>query len=331
MKHEVIPYAKQINHGVDRNDPQAATTAIEIRFPDTFSYKAWRVIRYFEGAMFLYAYKGQFVVTDESLYLTDHGDGTAEAPFGGPRWAGSSLEELERWLEQIADEYDAADEVIPGWEAPKSAKQFSATVQPPGFSQNVMVKFTRDHPYIAITTYDRLHGRRGRFLVARETLEQVLKPSADSRRDEDCGHYLTITRWEDSLHFRFTWLSSYGDRSVKGFQQDVVIPIQLVRSLLELDRDFRYLYIPLQPKAKIDARPAASTIREIVKDRQLRRAFSKAMRDCFCWPGEHITLYPDGQYSFFFTTRSGCPQNGGLILHEGQKHGYPYVYYSVHT
>ena len=133
------------------------------------------------------------------------------------------------------------------------------------------------------------------------------------------------------MHFRFTWLSSYGDRSVKGFQQDVVIPIQLVRSLLELDRDFRYLYIPPQPKAKIDISHAARTIQKIAMDKLLRHAFSKAMRDCFAWPGEGVTLYSDGQYGFYFTTRSGCPQNGGLILHKGQKLGYPYVYYSVHT
>ena len=62
MKHQVIPFARQINPGIDRNDPQAAVTAIELRFPGTFSHKAWRVIRYMEGAMFLYAYKGKFIV-----------------------------------------------------------------------------------------------------------------------------------------------------------------------------------------------------------------------------------------------------------------------------
>ena len=70
LKHQVIPFARQINPGIDRNDPQAAVTAIELRFPGTFSHKAWRVIRYMEGAMFLYAYKGKFIATDESLELT---------------------------------------------------------------------------------------------------------------------------------------------------------------------------------------------------------------------------------------------------------------------
>lgn len=116
MKHPVIPFEEQLNPGVDRNDPVAAATAIELRFPNTFSDRAWKVIRYFEGTMFLYAYKGQFVVTDESLELTECGDGTSEAPYGGPRWFGNSLDDLEQWLLKIADEYDADADEIPGWE-----------------------------------------------------------------------------------------------------------------------------------------------------------------------------------------------------------------------
>ena len=43
-------------------------------------------------------------MTDESLYLTAHGDGTAEAPLGFPRWECGSWEELERILEVAYDE-----------------------------------------------------------------------------------------------------------------------------------------------------------------------------------------------------------------------------------
>ena len=44
------------------------------------------------------------MVTDESLYLTAHGDGTAEAPLGSPRWECDSWEELETVLEQTYDD-----------------------------------------------------------------------------------------------------------------------------------------------------------------------------------------------------------------------------------
>lgn len=120
MKHQVIPYVDQTeNPAIDRNDPLAAATAIELRFPRTFSEKAWRVIRYFEGGMYLYSYKGKFVATDESLELTECGDGSHENPYGAPRFVCDTLDDLETVLEGIADLYDASDNIL-GWEKEKS-------------------------------------------------------------------------------------------------------------------------------------------------------------------------------------------------------------------
>ena len=89
---------------IDRNDPKGAETAIELTLPAGFSDKAQTCWDYFDGTAFLYEYKGHLVVTDESLYLTAHGDGTAEAPLGSPRWECDSWEELETVLEQTYDD-----------------------------------------------------------------------------------------------------------------------------------------------------------------------------------------------------------------------------------
>ena len=43
-------------------------------------------------------------MTDESLYLTEHGDGSHEAPFGAPRGTFDTWEEVEAFLEQVFDE-----------------------------------------------------------------------------------------------------------------------------------------------------------------------------------------------------------------------------------
>ena len=83
---------------VDRNDPEAAATAVALAFPHELSDNAWRMLNYLDGTAFLFAYKGQLVVTDESLDLTECGDG-AESPVGGPRWVGDSFQQLEAWLE----------------------------------------------------------------------------------------------------------------------------------------------------------------------------------------------------------------------------------------
>jgi hypothetical protein len=83
---------------VDRNDPEAAATAVALAFPHELSDNAWRMLNYLDGTAFLFAYKGQLVVTDESFDLTECGDG-AEGPVGGPRWVGDSFQQLEAWLE----------------------------------------------------------------------------------------------------------------------------------------------------------------------------------------------------------------------------------------
>ena len=115
MYHHVIPCKDQsVNVPIDMNNPEAAAAALELEFPETFSRKAWKVIDYFKGTLFMYLYNGEYVLTDESLYLTVHGDGSHEAPFGGPRWVADDLNAVEQWLEELADLYDAEGNV-PGW------------------------------------------------------------------------------------------------------------------------------------------------------------------------------------------------------------------------
>ncbi|WP_302450037.1 hypothetical protein [Ruthenibacterium lactatiformans] len=327
MKHVVKPFMDQsINQAIDRNDSQAAATAIELQFPKTFSRRAWRVIRYMEGAIYLYSYKGKFVATDESLELTEYGDGTSDSPYGGPRWTGESLEELEWWLESIANEYDSLGDV-PGWEVSRAMRSY-----PNENMRNVLVSMSADKNFVGIKTYDRQHGTRGRFLISRTVISTLLDaPKGTVRYESDCGDYAMITRLEDKLQFSFAWLNYSGDGDIKGFRQDITIPLSKFRLVLDWSESVKYLYIPMSSKALIDARPAAKTISKIMKDKRIRQAFSKAMRDCFRWPGDTVTLYPDGGYNFFFTTASGFPKNGGLILHESERDGYPYIYYSVHT
>lgn len=89
---------------VDMNDREAEHTAIELTLPTGLSLKAQACWDYFDGTAFAYEYKGRLVVTDESLYLTAHGDGSHEAPLGFPRWVVDSWEELEQVLEETYDD-----------------------------------------------------------------------------------------------------------------------------------------------------------------------------------------------------------------------------------
>ncbi len=328
MKHRAIPFGEGGFPGVDRNDPEAAETAISLQFPDTFSARAFKVIRYMEGTMFLFSYKGKFVVTDESLELTESGNGADDAPYGCPHWVGDSLEELEWWLETLADDYDSLGN-IPGWEVSHGNRKgyFS-----PELMSHILITMSSDRNYFAFKTFDRLHGTKGRFLIGRDRMFTILNSSEGTAcYESDCGDYAKITRLENSLQLCVAWLDYTNNGSIRGFRQDVTVPIRKIWLALFNSETIKHLYVPSTPQAIIDARPAADTIRKIAESKRIKRAFCKAMRDFFHWQGDTVTLFRDGGYSFFFTTMSGFPKSGGLILHEGEREGYPYIYYSVHT
>ena len=89
---------------IDMNDPECASKAIGLTLPEGFSEKAKACWEYFDDTAFLFLYKDRLVVTDESLWLSEYGDGTPEAPMGGPRFECDTWEELEQALEGTYDD-----------------------------------------------------------------------------------------------------------------------------------------------------------------------------------------------------------------------------------
>lgn len=90
---------------IDMNDRKNEYYAIQYDLPDNFSEKAKRhFYDYYDGTALIFEYKGKLVVTDESLWLTEYGDGSADAPYGCPRWICDSWEQLEKELENNCDE-----------------------------------------------------------------------------------------------------------------------------------------------------------------------------------------------------------------------------------
>lgn len=102
------------NTPIDKNDRQSEKTALyipwEIAKNVMTNEAAFAAIRYFDGTAWLFKYKGRLVVTDESLWLTDAGDGTRENPLGGPRYIADSLAEVEEWLAQVWEDIKEFEE-----------------------------------------------------------------------------------------------------------------------------------------------------------------------------------------------------------------------------
>lgn len=76
--------------------PEDADTAIEYSLPRNFSDKAKAFWKYLDDAAFIFEYKGDLVITDESLQLREYSSDLYNL---APRWTMGSWEELEKMLE----------------------------------------------------------------------------------------------------------------------------------------------------------------------------------------------------------------------------------------
>ncbi len=201
------------------------------------------------------------------------------------------------------------------------------------WEDDVLVKMAYESSgFISFRTYERSFGSRGRFLIVTEQLEEAINGlDGYTYYDSDCGNYVEFARQGEYLKFSFLWLSTKYGRFFSGMKQHVMIPIAVLRQTV-------YDHMPMHSLCRypdqhcvIDATRASRTLKRILPDKLKRQAFRKAMRDCFQWRNDTVYLSDDGGNDFYFTTKSGFPKNGGLILHHGKREGHDCIYYSVHT
>jgi len=206
----------------------------------------------------------------------------------------------------------------------------------PIFPESVLVNVTPLENTIGIRTYSREIGRCGRFLIIRDHLEEWIRSDRQSEFIEmDCGHVLTIQAKGETLQFTIYWLSKMGNR-ISGYEQRFEIPeINIYAALYLTDGATHHLHIPNRSRTKIESHASHEDMRKILDVPIRKRAFSKAMRDCFNWRDKVVHLYADGDADFSFRTNSEFPIRGGLILHSSfirTKSGLqPQLKYSIHT
>lgn len=202
--------------------------------------------------------------------------------------------------------------------------------------RNIKLTLARDDCFIRIRTYDRTHGPSHCFIIHKDKVASVL--DGQSVVDSDCGSFAEMFERDGQVTLMLWWLSVSVNGNVTGYKQMLSIPLRLLSQILTASDGtaIKYLYRYIRRrKATIHSGKANKILKRIQVDKHLLRAFSKAVRDHFDWADDVVDLYCDGQEDFFFTTSSGFPACGGLILHRstvntraGQK---PKVYYGVHT
>ena len=199
---------------------------------------------------------------------------------------------------------------------------------------SLLLKLGFDGDFFSFSTYSRAHGHHGRFLVSPDVLKLAME-SDKTIIDKDISSFIE-TRTQHSggryvLNVRFTWLNIFADGSVHGVQQSAKIPLYLIRYILRTGETIKFLYQEPVAQARIDLSRAGETIRHIIGDKRKRRALCKAMRNCFQWADETVSLYSDFNDNFYFTTESGFPSDGGLVLFENTIDGFKGLMYQVCT
>lgn len=189
-----------------------------------------------------------------------------------------------------------------------------------------MLKVKKDGDWLYLSTYDRKHGKSGRFLsLVIQVLDELEKNDYASFIDEDCENFLHFRRNKDKVLLDFVWIR--GNDNFTGHRQRAEISYAALRQMCYAENSTQKFLCHAENSysAKIDASRACRNIQRAIAEKHSRRAFIRAMRNSFRWKDERVTLYNDGQYDFFFKTDKGFV--GGLIRHEYDGK----ITYSVHT
>jgi hypothetical protein len=201
---------------------------------------------------------------------------------------------------------------------------------------NILLKVSNDGECIAISTYDRAHGRRGRFLVVKSRITEW--DGISTTYDMDCGNLLKMQgdNSGDSIRMEFYWISMLQRRHLPRLHAKcVTVPANCSLMCCIAERRFATCASPTIAALLLIRGARCRTLRMVQSDKAAKRALSKAMRDLFHWHGDQVTLFNDGTRDFYFSTEGGWKINGGLILHRDTvrtpRGNFSRCHYSIHT
>ena len=188
-------------------------------------------------------------------------------------------------------------------------------------NNNVLVKInTAESDYVRISTYNREDGSSPNyFYISKEKLHELFAaPDGKQMLDYDCGNFLRAYVNRGLVRMEFTWI-----RYATVIRQWVYLEQADLEALVLGRFIVRRLSKEPSRQAEITLRESAHAQIATLNSRE-RRALSKALRDNFQWPGDHVTLSRDWGKDFWF---SADGIHGGLCRHEYNGK----ITYSVHT
>ncbi len=205
------------------------------------------------------------------------------------------------------------------------------------FNNPILITLSSSGLFVAIVTYDQMHGRSQRFLLSRDILHDQLRDHDEgSNIERDLHNFCDVARARDGIRFRLSWLRNCGDE-LKGYQQRFIVPVDLVSKALA-GKTVKYMYYEPIYKNKAPLSFTRSAYEEIAgADKLKRHAIRRFFRDHFDYGNtEHFVIQRDPFIHGFYFHSMVINYNGGIALHETEVTGkdgknYPKLYYGLHT
>ena len=205
------------------------------------------------------------------------------------------------------------------------------------FNNPILITLSNSGLFVAIVTYDQMHGRSQRFLLSKDILHDQLRDHDEgSSIERDLHNFCDVARARDGIRFRLSWLRNCGNE-LKGYQQRFIVPIDLVSKALA-GETIKYMYHEPVYKNKAPLSFTRSAHEAIAgADKLKRHAIRRFFRDHFDYGDvEYFTVQRDEFIHGFYFRSMVSKFNGGIALHrtevtgkDGENH--PKVYYGIHT
>ncbi len=205
------------------------------------------------------------------------------------------------------------------------------------FNNPILITLSSSGFFIALMTYDQMHGRSQRFLLSKDTLYDQLGEHAESSIIErDLHNFCDVAHARDGIRFKLSWLRNSGDE-LKGYQQRFIVPVDFVVKALA-GETIKYMYHEPVYKDKAPLFFSRSAHEAIAGfDKLKRHAIRRFFRDHFDYGDvEHFVVQSDPFIHGFFFHSMVSKYNGGIALHSTEVTGkdgkdYPRIYFSLHT
>ena len=185
------------------------------------------------------------------------------------------------------------------------------------YKNSILIDIVPDGTCLYIYTTSRNHGRKY-FIVLNQSLKDWLMGTKTYFVENDFCGFIHIYIQKKVCHVTITWLNG-DENNLTGYKQHFTIPLWKIKKAVIYGKESRHLSYDWRGTTKVQLECDHAYMSSIIENKKLKRAFSKAMRDCFQWGEDTIYLYKDwAPHSFFFKTASGWPSCGGLILHSSE-------------